>query len=71
MFDFGYDVADYCDVAKIFGDLSQFDALLDDVHRCGLKVLLAASEVRMFLQPHVFNTPLPSSSAGLNTLIAN
>jgi alpha-glucosidase len=40
MADFGYDVADYCDVAQIFGNLEQFDALLADAHRRGLKVLL-------------------------------
>ena len=40
MADFGYDVADYCDVAPIFGDLAEFDALLADVHARGLKLLL-------------------------------
>lgn len=40
MADFGYDVADYCDVAAIFGDLQQFDALLAQAHARGLKVLL-------------------------------
>lgn len=40
MADFGYDVADYCDVADIFGDLAQFDALLEEAHTRGLKVLL-------------------------------
>lgn len=40
MADFGYDVADYCGVAEIFGDLGQFDALLADVHARGLKLLL-------------------------------
>jgi alpha-glucosidase len=40
MADFGYDVADYCDVADIFGDLVQFDALLAEVHRRGLRLLL-------------------------------
>ncbi|MBP2158774.1 MULTISPECIES: alpha-amylase family glycosyl hydrolase [Asticcacaulis] len=40
MADFGYDVADYCGVADIFGDLDQFDALLEAVHERGLKLLL-------------------------------
>lgn len=40
MADFGYDVADYCDVAAIFGDLPQFDVLLAEVHSRGLKLLL-------------------------------
>jgi len=40
MADFGYDVADYCDVDPLFGDLAAFDALLADVHARGLKLLL-------------------------------
>lgn len=40
MADFGYDVADYCDIDPMFGDLTAFDALLADAHAKGLKVLL-------------------------------
>ncbi len=40
MADFGYDVSNYCDVADIFGDLTEFDALLAEAHGRGLKVLL-------------------------------
>lgn len=40
MADFGYDVADYCGVEAMFGDLALFDALLTDVHARGLKLLL-------------------------------
>lgn len=40
MADFGYDVADYCDIDPMFGDLDAFDALLADAHAKGLKVLL-------------------------------
>ncbi|MDT0575897.1 alpha-amylase family glycosyl hydrolase [Croceicoccus sp. F390] len=40
MADFGYDVADYCDIDPIFGDLAAFDRLLAKAHACGLKVLL-------------------------------
>ncbi|MDF8333830.1 alpha-amylase family glycosyl hydrolase [Novosphingobium cyanobacteriorum] len=40
MADFGYDVADHCDVDPMFGSLASFDKLLDDVHAHGLKLLL-------------------------------
>jgi alpha-glucosidase len=40
MVDFGYDVADYCDVDPRFGTLADFDDLLIQAHRRGLKVLL-------------------------------
>ncbi|MEQ8936956.1 MAG: alpha-amylase family glycosyl hydrolase, partial [Amphiplicatus sp.] len=40
MRDFGYDVSDYCDVDPIFGTLADFDALLEDAHKAGLKVLI-------------------------------
>ncbi len=40
MADFGYDVADYCDVDPLFGTLAEFDALLDDVHGRGMRLLL-------------------------------
>ncbi len=40
MKDFGYDVADYCDVDPIFGSLEDFDALVAAAHDHGLKVLI-------------------------------
>ena len=40
MADFGYDVADYCGVDPLFGTLDDFDRLLEDAHRRGLRVLL-------------------------------
>lgn len=40
MADFGYDVADHCDVDPVFGDLAGFDALLADAHERGLRVLV-------------------------------
>jgi len=40
MKDFGYDVADYCDVDPIFGTLADFDALIARAHALGLKVLI-------------------------------
>jgi alpha-glucosidase len=38
--DHGYDVADYCDVDPLFGDLAAADALLDRAHELGLKVIV-------------------------------
>lgn len=40
MKDFGYDVADYCDVDPIFGTLADFDALIARAHALGLKVII-------------------------------
>jgi alpha-glucosidase len=40
MADFGYDVANYCDIDPIFGNMSDFDHLLEQVHRRGLRLVL-------------------------------
>jgi alpha-glucosidase len=40
MKDFGYDVADYCDIDPIFGSLADFDRLIADAHARGLKVVM-------------------------------
>ncbi len=40
MKDFGYDVADYCDVDPIFGTLTDFDALVKAAHARGLRILI-------------------------------
>ncbi|GAA4781151.1 alpha glucosidase [Stakelama sediminis] len=40
MADFGYDVADYCDVDPIFGTLSDFDAMVERAHALGLRVII-------------------------------
>ena len=40
MRDFGYDVADYCDVDPVFGTLEDFDALLADAHARGIRVMI-------------------------------
>src|SRR5215475_9409070 len=36
MRDFGYDVADYCNVDPVFGKLADFDALFEREHRLDL-----------------------------------
>ena len=40
MADWGYDVADYCDVDPRFGTLADLDALVEAVHARGMKLLL-------------------------------
>ncbi|HEX9200602.1 MAG TPA: alpha-amylase family glycosyl hydrolase [Acidobacteriaceae bacterium] len=40
MADFGYDVADYCNVDPLFGSLANFDALIARTHALGLKLIL-------------------------------
>ena len=40
MKDFGYDVADYCDVDPVFGTLEDFDRLVEDAHARDIKVMI-------------------------------
>jgi alpha-glucosidase len=40
MEDMGYDVRDYTDVDPLFGSLADFDQLLEQAHRLGLKVII-------------------------------
>ena len=40
MHDFGYDISDYCAVDPLFGNLSDFKALLDKAHSLGIKVII-------------------------------
>ena len=40
MDDYGYDVADYCDVDPMFGTLEDFDRLVSRAHELGLKVII-------------------------------
>src|SRR5918993_76854 len=38
MADFGYDVSDFCNVAPMFGTLADFDRLVEEKQRRGLKL---------------------------------
>jgi alpha-glucosidase len=40
MADFGYDVADYCDVDPLFGDLETFDRLVVNAHAHDIKIVI-------------------------------
>ena len=40
MKDFGYDIADYCDIDPVFGTLADFDALIARAHALDLKVIV-------------------------------
>src|SRR5688572_13211329 len=40
MHDFGYDVSDYTGIHPMFGTMADFDRLLEEMHRRGLKLIL-------------------------------
>jgi alpha-glucosidase len=40
MKDFGYDIADYRGIDPIFGTMADFERVLDEAHRLGLKVII-------------------------------
>jgi len=40
MADFGYDVADYCDIHPLFGSLDTFDLLVNEAHRRRIKIII-------------------------------
>jgi alpha-glucosidase len=40
MADFGYDISDYCQIHPLFGSMADFDALLSEAHKRGLKMIL-------------------------------
>ncbi len=37
--DFGYDIADYCDIAPEYGTLADAQQLIDEVHKRGMKIV--------------------------------
>src|SRR5690349_1480611 len=40
MADFGYDVSDYTDVNPMFGSLADFDTLIAEAHKRGLRIMI-------------------------------
>lgn len=40
MKDYGYDVADYCDVDPLFGTIEDFKTMLDKAHKLGIKIVI-------------------------------
>lgn len=40
MVDFGYDISDYTAVDTVFGDLTDFDALLGELHEAGIRLIM-------------------------------
>ena len=40
MADFGYDISDYCSIHPLFGNMKDFDLLLEDIHKRDMKLIL-------------------------------
>src|ERR1700744_1968475 len=40
MADFGYDISAYCGIDPLFGTMADFDRLLEELHRRGLRLIL-------------------------------
>ncbi|MGD3112726.1 glycoside hydrolase family 13 protein [Streptomyces sp. YGL11-2] len=62
--DHGYDVADYCDVDPVYGDLAAFDRLIADAHRLGLRCLVDIVPNHCSLQHPWFQQALADAPGG-------
>jgi alpha-glucosidase len=40
MADFGYDISDYTGIHPLFGSMKEFDSLINEIHRRGMKLIL-------------------------------
>ena len=40
MADFGYDISDYCSIHPLFGNIKDFDLLLEEIHARQMKLIL-------------------------------
>ncbi len=38
--DYGYDIADYCDISKDYGTLEQFRTVVDEAHKRGIRIIM-------------------------------
>ncbi|MFP4425336.1 MAG: alpha-glucosidase [Spirochaetaceae bacterium] len=56
--DWGYDVSDYYAIDPIFGDLEEFDALLEELHRRGIRLIMDLVVNHTSTQHHWFKESL-------------
>src|SRR4029453_3151770 len=58
--DAGYDVSDYCDVDPLFGTLDDFDAMMAEATRLGMRMIVDLVPNHCWAQPPAFQTALPA-----------